>query len=77
LLLLAMLFVGAATIGAVTLMASAAEPNELTGSGAFRFARAVAFLIANVYASKMAAVFMLSTSTLSTSTVVKGGPAWR
>jgi len=57
-----MLFVGAATIGAVTLIASAAEPNDLTSSATFRFARAAAFIIANVYASKMAAVFMFSTS---------------
>src|SRR5690242_1585575 len=47
LLFLAMLFVGAATIGAVTLMASAAEPNDLTSSATFRFARAAAFIIAN------------------------------
>src|SRR5712672_4313334 len=40
LLFLAMLFVGAATIGAVTLIASAAEPNDLTSSATFRFARA-------------------------------------
>ncbi len=38
LLFLAMLFVGAATIGAVTLIASAAEPNDLTSSATFRFA---------------------------------------
>lgn len=74
LLFLAMLFVGAATIGAVTLMASTAEPNDLTGSAAFRFARAAAFIIANVYASKMAAVFMFSTSTVVIYTGI--APRW-
>jgi len=74
LLFLAMLFVAAATIGAVTLMASAAEPNELTSSGAFRFARAAAFIIANVYASKMAAVFMFSSSTVVIYTEI--APRW-
>jgi len=74
LLFLAMLFVGAAMIGAVTLMASAAEPNDLTSSGTFRFARAAAFIIANVYACKMAAVFMFSTSTVVIYTGI--APRW-
>lgn len=74
LLFLAMLFVGAATIGAVTLIASAAEPNDLTSSATFRFARAAAFIIANVYASKMAAVFMFSTSTVVIYTGI--APRW-
>jgi hypothetical protein len=74
LLFLAMLFVGAATIGAVTLMASAAELNDLTSSASFRFARATAFIIANVYAGKMAAVFMFSTSTVVIYTGI--APRW-
>src|SRR5882757_5586611 len=56
LLFLAMLFVAAATIGAVTLMALTAQPDDLTSSATFHFARAAAFIIANVYAGKMAAV---------------------
>ncbi len=64
LLFLAMLFVAAAVIGSVMLVASISEPNQLTSSATFRFARAAAFIIANVYASKMAAVFMFSTSTV-------------
>jgi hypothetical protein len=64
LLFLAMLFVAAALIGSVMLVASISEPGELTSSAAFRFARAAAFIIANVYAAKMAAVFMFSTSTV-------------
>jgi hypothetical protein len=74
LLFLAMLFVGAATIGAITLIASVAEPNDLTSSATFRFARATAFIIANVYASKMAAVFMFSTSTVVIYTDI--APRW-
>lgn len=62
-LFLAMLFVAAAVIGAVTLLATVAQ-NELTHSAAFRFARAAAYIITNVYAIKMAAVFMFSTSTV-------------
>lgn len=64
LLFLAMLFAAAAVIGAVMLLASTAEPNELMASTTFRFARAAAYIINNVYATKMAAVFMISTSTV-------------
>ena len=64
LLFLAMLFASAALIGAVILMASSADPNELINSVTFRFARATAYIIMNVYAIKMAAVFMISTSTV-------------
>jgi len=74
LLFLATLFVAATTIGAVTLIAAAAEPNDLTSSATFRFARAAAFIIANVYASKMAAVFMFSTSTVVIYTGI--APRW-
>jgi hypothetical protein len=60
LLFLAMLFASAASMGAVILAASRAEPNADT----FRFARAVSYIIMNVYAIKMAGVFMISTSTV-------------
>jgi hypothetical protein len=59
-----MLFAAAAAIGAIVLIAST-EPNEMMNSAAFRFARAFAYIIMNVYAIKMAAVFMISTSTLA------------
>jgi hypothetical protein len=74
LLFLAMLFAAAAVIGAVMLVASISEPNELISSATFRFARAVSYIIVNVYAIKMAAVFMISTSTV----VVRTGiaPRW-
>jgi hypothetical protein len=64
LLFLAMLFTVAAIGGAIILAASSAQPNELINSATFRFARAAAYIIMNVYAIKMAAVFMFSTSTV-------------
>jgi hypothetical protein len=74
LLFLAMLFAAAAVIGAVMLVASVSEPNELISSATFRFARALSYIIMNVYAIKMAAVFMISTSTV----VIRTGiaPRW-
>ncbi len=74
LLFLAMLFAAAAVIGAVMLLASTVEPIELMGSTAFRFARAAAYIINNVYATKMAAVFMISTSTVVIHTGI--APRW-
>jgi hypothetical protein len=64
LLFLAMLFAAAAVIGAIVLIASTSEPDALANSSTFRFARAVTYIIMNVYAIKMAAVFMFSTSTV-------------
>lgn len=63
LLFLAMLFVAAAVIGAVILVASG-QPAGLANSPAFQFSRAAAYIVVNVYAIKMAAVFMISTSTV-------------
>jgi hypothetical protein len=63
LLFLAMLFAAAAVIGAMILTAGSVEP-ELLDSVTFKFGRAAAFLIMNVYAVKMAGVFMISTSTI-------------
>jgi len=74
LLFLAMLYTAAAVIGAVTLVASVAEPNELANSATFHFARAATYIIANVYAIKMAAVFMFSTSTVVIYTGI--APRW-
>jgi hypothetical protein len=64
LLFLAMLFAAAAVTGAVTLLASRSKPGELIDTATFHFARAVAYIIINVYAIKMGAVFMFSTSTV-------------
>ena len=74
LLFLAMLFTAAAVIGAVMLVASVSDPHELISSATFRFARAASYIIVNVYAIKMAAVFMISTSTI----VIRTGiaPRW-
>ena len=74
LLFLVMLFAAAAVIGAVMLVASISEPNELISSATFRFARAVSYIIVNVYAIKMAAVFMISTSTVLIYTGI--APRW-
>ena len=74
LLFLAMLFAAAAIGGAVLLMASSADPDQLRNSPIFHFARATAYIIANAYAVKMACVFMISTSTV----VIRTGiaPRW-
>jgi hypothetical protein len=59
-----MLFVAAAAIGAIVLIAST-QANELMNAPTFRFARASAYIIMNVYAIKMGAVFMITTSTVA------------
>jgi hypothetical protein len=74
LLFLAMLFAAAAVTGAVTLLASTQEPGELINSATFHFARATAYIITNVYAIKMGAVFMFSTSTVVIYTGI--APRW-
>jgi hypothetical protein len=67
LLFIAMMFVATALFGAI-LIVHVARPGSLAGSTAFALARAFAFAIVNVYALKMAAVFMLITSTLAVRT---------
>ena len=74
LLFLAMLFAAAAITGAVILVASSADPNEMINSPTFRFARATGYIFMNVYAIKMAAVFMISTSTVVIYTDI--APRW-
>lgn len=73
LLFLAMLFVAAAIIGAI-LLVFAAEPDEMLNSTTLHVARAVAYNIMNVYAIKMAGVFMFSTSTVTIYTGL--APRW-
>ena len=53
LLYLVMLFAAAAVIGAVMLLASTADPNELISSTVFHYARGAAYLVNNVYATKI------------------------
>jgi hypothetical protein len=64
LLFLAMLFASAAIAGGI-IIAYAAKPAALLDSPTFTFARAASYEIMNLYAVKMAAVFMVSTSTLA------------
>jgi hypothetical protein len=74
LLFMSMLFAAASLTGAVTLLASSTEPGALIDSATFHFARAAAYIVANVYAIKMGAVFMFATSTV----VIRTGiaPRW-
>jgi hypothetical protein len=74
LLFLAMLFAAAAITGAIMLVASSADPNEMTNSATFHYARATGYIFMNVYAIKMAGVFMISTSTVVIYTKI--APRW-
>jgi hypothetical protein len=73
LLFLAMLFAAAAVIGAI-LLVFAAQPNEMLNSTSLHVARAIAYALVNVYAIKMASVFMISTSTVTIYTGL--APRW-
>src|SRR4051794_14806504 len=73
LLFLGMLFVTGAIIGAI-MIAFASAPHELIDSATFRFARAAAYNIVNVYMVRMAAVFMISLSTVAISTGIAARP---
>jgi hypothetical protein len=74
LLFLAMLFVAAAIFGALVFVSTSAELSEAVKSANFRFGRAAAYILVNVYAAKMATVFMVSTSTLVIYTGI--APRW-
>jgi hypothetical protein len=73
LLFLAMFFTAAAITGALVL-SFASQTDGLISTPAFRFARVFAYNIMNVYAIKMAGVFMISASTLVTFTGI--APLW-
>ncbi len=64
LLFLAMMFVATAVFGAIVLV-HVAHPEALRDSPAFALARAFAYTLVNVYAIRMAGVFMLITSTIA------------
>jgi hypothetical protein len=51
-----------------------ATPDKLLESGLYQFGRTVAYQIMNVYAMKMAGVFMISTCTISVRTGIF--PRW-
>lgn len=73
LLFLAMLFASAAVAGGI-LRVYGTTPRLLIESGIYTFGRTVTYEIMNVYAMKMAGVFMISTSTLSLRTGIV--PRW-
>ena len=64
LLFLAMLFMSAAMVGGL-IIAFTADPTRIVGSTTFTSARAIAYEVMNIYAIKMAGVFMIATSTLA------------
>jgi len=64
LLFLAMLFAASAMVGALILVFRE-QPDELVNAAAFRFARATIYSLINIYMIKMAAVFIISTSTVA------------
>ncbi|WP_428672908.1 hypothetical protein [Reyranella sp.] len=64
LLFLGMLFVAGAVFGAIVTV-HMAKPEALISSPTFALARAFAYNLINVYAIKMAGVFMMITSTLA------------
>lgn len=73
LLFLAMLFVSAGMAGGI-IVTYGATPSQLAGSETYSFGRTITYEIMNVYAMKMAGVFMMSTSTLSLRTGIL--PRW-
>ena len=72
-LFLAMFFAAAAVAGA-TIMVLNAAPKLMLESGAYAFGRAISAQIMNVFALKMAGVFMISTATLAMRTHIL--PRW-
>jgi hypothetical protein len=73
LLFLAMLFASSAVAGGI-IMVYGSTPGKLTESGIYTFGRTVTYQIINVYAMKMAGVFMITTCTLSIRTGIF--PRW-
>src|SRR5205085_8181777 len=73
LLFLSALFAGAALFGSMVLIFADA-PSDAVNAATFRFARATAYNVLNIYAAKMAGVFMLSASTVILRTGVV--PRW-
>jgi hypothetical protein len=73
LLFLAMLFTSAAVAGGI-ISFYGSTPGLLIASGVYTFGRAITYEIMNVFAMKMAGVFMISTCTLSLRTGII--PRW-
>lgn len=74
LLFLATLFTAATIVGALLLIAPSIETTGPSPAPTFRFGRALAYILFNVYAVKMAGVFMISTSTVVVYTGI--APRW-
>ena len=74
LLFLAILFVAAALFGALIFISASADVPEAVKAANFRFGRASAYILVNVYSAKMVTVFMVSTSTLVIYTGI--APRW-
>jgi hypothetical protein len=64
LLFLAVIFASSAATGAL-MMAYEATPGQVMDSGIYTFARTLTWELANVYALRMAGVFMFSTCTIA------------
>jgi hypothetical protein len=73
LVFLATLFVTAA-LGGGLLIGFAGKSGDQTGSPTFQFARAAVYTMMNIYVIKIAAVFMISTSTVALYTAI--APRW-
>jgi hypothetical protein len=73
LLFLAMLFVLAAVVGAI-ILTFATDSRDGMNAATFHFARTLTYNIVNIYMIKMAAVFMMSTSTVIIYTDI--APRW-
>ena len=73
LLFLAILFAAAAIAGAFVL-AFSEWPDDIMRTDTFHFARAITYSLMNVYAIKMAGMFMISTSTVVIYTAI--APRW-
>ncbi len=73
LLFLAMLFASAAVAGGIMQMYGS-TPGLLLQNGMYTFGRTITYEIMNVYAMRMAGVFMISTSTLALRTGIL--PRW-
>jgi hypothetical protein len=73
LLFLAMLFTAAGVIAAI-IFVFASRPENIVDSTTYHLTRTIAYTLMNVYAIKMAAVFMFSTSTVTLFTDL--APRW-
>jgi hypothetical protein len=63
-------------VGALILV-FAEQPDELVNAAAFHFARATIYSLINIYMIKMAAVFIISTSTVAVYTCfARGSHFW-